>query len=152
MYGNVSKSGYYKYRKTLIDKQSHEFHDREEFSYILKAFSHRGFKKGSRTIYMILMREGHPMSRNKIRRLMRKYNLFCPIRKPNIQVKISSEIEVNAVVPNKLMRQFENNGPRYSLLTDITYLFYGNCKKCYLSVIKDAYTKEILGYKVSNNM
>jgi len=43
-------------------------------------------------------------------------------------------------------------GPRYVILTDITYLFYGNCKKCYVSVMKDAYTNEILGYAVSSSM
>lgn len=37
------------------------------------------------------------------------------------------------------------------LLTDITYLFYGN-NKCYLSTIKDVETSEILAYYISEKM
>lgn len=32
---------------------------------------------------MILTHEGHVMNLKKVRRLMGKYGLFCPIRKPN---------------------------------------------------------------------
>ena len=56
------------------------------------------------------------------------------------------------MVPNMLNRQFKDMGPRYVILTDITYIFYGNCNKCYVSVMKDAYTNEILGYAVSTSM
>ena len=38
------------------------------------------------------------------------------------------------------------------LLTDITYLFYENNKKCYLYTIKDAETNEILAYYITENM
>jgi len=38
------------------------------------------------------------------------------------------------------------------LLTDITYLFYGNKKKAYLSTIKDGSTNEILAYHVSDQI
>lgn len=38
------------------------------------------------------------------------------------------------------------------MLTDITYLFYGNGKKAYLSTIKDGSTNEILAYNVSSNL
>lgn len=51
------------------------------------------------------------------------------------------------------MQQFSKTGTPYNiLLKDITYLFYGNNKKCYLSTIKDAETKEILAYYISENM
>ena len=38
------------------------------------------------------------------------------------------------------------------LLTDITYLFYANHQVCYLSTVKDAFTKEILSYQISQNL
>lgn len=38
------------------------------------------------------------------------------------------------------------------LLTDITYLTYGNGKRAYLSTIKDAETNEILAYEVSDKI
>lgn len=109
-------------------------------------------KKGSRSIYMRLLHNGTPMNRKKIQRLMRKYNLKCPIRKPNPYKKMLKESEVSEVAENLLERKFREYGPRYVLLTDITYLFYGRGNKAYLSSIKDAYTKEILAHVVSLNM
>ena len=126
--------------------------DRADFELILAAYNHRGYKKGSRSILMRLVRSGNPMSRNKIRRLMKKYNLICPIRKANPYLKMARANDENTVVPNILHREFKENGPRYVILTDITYIFYGDCQKCYVSVMKDAYTNEILGYAISQTM
>lgn len=53
---------------------------------------------------------------------------------------------------NLVNRSFKTGIPYNILLTDITYLFYGNNKKCYLFIIKDAETKEILAYYISENM
>ena len=49
-------------------------------------------------------------------------------------------------------RVFKTGLPYNVLLTDITYLFYVDNKKCYLSTIKDAETNEILAYYISENM
>ena len=38
------------------------------------------------------------------------------------------------------------------LLTDITYLFYGQGKKAYLSTIKDSSTNEVVAYHVSDRL
>lgn len=38
------------------------------------------------------------------------------------------------------------------LLTDITYLFYGQGKKAYLSTIKDGSTNEVMDYHVSDRL
>jgi transposase InsO family protein len=101
---------------------------------------------------MILKRENHLMNLKKIRRLMKKYGLFCSIRKPNPYKKMMKELEEATIASNVLERKFREYGPRVVLLTDITYLFYGNHLKCYLSSIKDAYTKEILAWVLSANM
>ena len=49
---------------------------------------------------------------------------------------------------NVVNRVFKTGIPYNVLLTDITYLFYGDNKKCYLSTIKDAETNEILVYYI----
>ena len=151
-WAQVSRSGFYKYLNRIKAPNNREINDRNDFELILKAYNHRSYKKGSRTIFMRLLRDGHPMSRNKIRRLMNKYGLVCPIRKPNPYKQAIKALEENAVVSNIVKRHFKDMGPRFVILTDITYLFYGNCKKCYVSVMKDAYTNEILGYAVSSSM
>ena len=101
---------------------------------------------------MILNRENNKMNLKKVRRLMKKYGLFCPIRKPNPYKKMMKALEESTIAPNLLERKFREYGPRAVLLTDITYLYYESHRKCYLSSIKDAYTKEILAWQLSTNM
>lgn len=150
----VSKSGFYAYESRLKNEETNprEIQDRKDFDLILEIYNRRGFKKGSRTIYMILKKENKLMNLKKIQRLMKKYNLICPIRKPNPYKKMIKALEESSVAPNLLERKFREYGPRVVLLTDITYLFYADHRKCYLSSIKDAYTKEILAWALSINM
>ena len=88
------------------------------------------------------------MNVKKIRRLMKKYNLYCPIRKANPYRRMAKALKTNNVVGNILNREFKEHGPRMVLLTDITYIPYNNTR-CYLSVILDAFTKEVLSYVLS---
>ena len=150
----VSRSGFYAYETRIKNNDTNpkEIKDRQDFELILEVYNRRGFKKGSRTIYMILKKENKLMNLKKIQRLMRKYGLICPIRKPNPYKKMMKALEESSIAPNLLERKFREYGPRVVLLTDITYLFYANHRKCYLSTIKDAYTKEILAYALSINM
>lgn len=149
----VSRSGYYAWLKRKNDKNNHvELQDRKDFELILEAYNYRGYKKGSRSIYMRLLHKGIVMNRKKIQRLMKKYHLFCPIRKPNPYKQMAKAVELSNIADNIVNREFREHGPRIILLTDITYLFYGNCNKAYLSSIKDAFTKEILSHVVSDNM
>ena len=101
---------------------------------------------------MILAHENNIMNLKKVRRLMKKYGLFCPIRQPNPYKKMMKALEESEIAPNLLERKFRDYGPRVVLLTDITYLFYGNHLKCYLSSIKDGYTREILAWALSVSM
>jgi len=50
----VSRSGYYNYFKSKKSRNKKEIKDLESKGLILKAFSRRGFKKGARSIRMIL--------------------------------------------------------------------------------------------------
>ena len=113
-----------------------------------------GYTKGARGIQMALLHFDEPVIMNlkKIRRLMKKYGLTCPIRRPN-QYRIAlRENMLEKTPPNVLDRKFREFGPRKVLLTDITYLFYANHQVCYLSTVKDAFTKEILSYQISQNL
>ena len=94
---------------------------------------------------------GIVMNPKKVRRLMRKYNLFCPIRKANPYRRMAKAIKTSNYADNLLQREFECYGPRYILLTDITYIPY-NETFAYLSTILDAYTKQILSYVLSSSL
>ena len=83
--------------------------------------------------------------------LMKKYNLFCPIRKANPYRRMAKALKTNNVADNILNREFTEHGPRKILLTDITYIPY-NKTRCYLSTIIDAFTKEVLAYVLSKSL
>jgi len=72
-----------------------EIQDKQDFELILKAYSYKNRYKGARGIKMVLLREyGVVMNLKKIRRLMKKFHLRCPIRKPNPYKKIGKALKV----------------------------------------------------------
>ena len=147
----VSRSGYYSWCKGDMEPDAREISDLRAFQMILAAYRFRGYDKGVMGIHMRLLRIGILMNHKKIRRLMRKYGLFCPIRKANPYRRMAKALKTNAVADNYLKREFRKYGPRKVCLTDITYIPY-NGKFCYLSVIKDAFTKEVLSYVLSRSL
>ena len=148
----VSRSGYYRWCSIgARNSEEREKKDYEDFRKIKEAYAFRGYSKGCRGISMRLRRMGIVMNPKKIRRLMKKYGLYCPIRKHNPYRELMRILRTDATAPNLVNRQFRSQGARKILLTDITYIPYHG-KFAYLSVIKDAYTKEILGYAVSERM
>ena len=149
----VSRSGYYNWVNSEDMRIKKENKDKKDFEIILQAYQYRGYNKGARSIYMRLIHMNPPIVMNvkKIRRLMKKYNLFCPIRKANPYRRMAKALKTNNVADNILNREFKEHGPRMVLLTDITYIPYHNTK-CYLSVILDAFTKEVLSYVLSESL
>ena len=144
----VSRSGYYNWVNNADYRQEREEQDKADFETILEAYKFRGYAKGARGIYMRLLHMTKRMNLKKIRRLMKKFGLKCPIRKPNPYRRMAKAMKTNTVFPNLVNREFKAYGARKILLTDITYLFYQN-SACYLSTILDAYTHEVLAYELS---
>ena len=149
----VSRSGYYAWLKAAPTREARELQDKADFELILAIYKRRGYAKGARSIYMGLLHMNPPVIMNikKIRRLMKKYNLFCPIRKANPYRRMAKALKTSNYADNLLQREFECYGPRYVLLTDITYIPY-NGEFAYLSTILDAYTKQILSYVLSDSL
>ena len=146
----VSRSGYYSWINR--DNSESEKQDQDDFDKILEVYKLRGFPKGARTIYMILKQQGITMNVKKIRRLMKKFGLKCPIRQANPYRRMVKAIKTDNYADNIVNRDFKQS-PRKIILTDITYLFYGEKRnKAYLSVMKDAYTNEVLSYVISESM
>ncbi|WP_173717620.1 IS3 family transposase [Clostridium beijerinckii] len=78
----VSRSGFYNYINSKENRIAREKNDLKAKNIILKAFNRRGYKKGSRSIKMILENEFNTVySLKKIQRIMKKYNIICPHRK-----------------------------------------------------------------------
>ena len=146
----VSRSGFYAWIDGEPSRKAKEEKDRRDFDIVLEAYRYR-YPKGARGIYMHLLHHNICMNIKKIRRLMDKYGLRCPIRKLNPYRQMAKAMKTSNVAPNLVNRNFRQYGPRKILLTDITYLFHKDgC--CYLSTVLDAYTHEILAYMVSQNL
>lgn len=92
------------------------------------------------------------MNHKKIRRLMRKYRLITKIRRANPYRKMFKATQEHRTCPNLLNREFNQAEPGKVLLTDITYLYYANGQKAYLSCVKDGSTNEILAHYLSTSL
>lgn len=120
---------------------------------MLKAFNFKGLKKGARQIKMVLESKFNiTYNLKRIRRIMKKYNIVCPIRKANPYIRMMKATKEHTIMPNLVNRYFKQDIPGKILLTDITYLNYKNGKIAYLSTIKDSSTNEILAHHISDNL
>ncbi|MGV2963935.1 IS3 family transposase [Paenibacillus sp. FSL H8-0317] len=150
---NVSRSGYYSYLQAADLRLERVRSDAEAGKLIKKAFERRGYKKGSRSIKMILEHEfGVIYNLKKIRRLMKKFNIVCPHRKINPYKRMAKATLEHRTLPNTLQRDFKKGIPGLALLTDITYLPYGRSGMAYLSTILDASTSEVLSHNISHRL
>ena len=149
----VSRSGYYSYLKRLQNPNDKEYRDQQDFAFIKQAYNYKSWKKGAIQIKMRLKRDyGLIMNLKKIRRLMNKYGLICPIRKINPVKAMIRAQHSNKTYDNVLDRNFKQGIAKKTLLTDITYITYGKYRRAYLSVIKDSSTNMILAWKLSNTL
>lgn len=149
----VSRSGYYAFKKRCLIVTVKDISDETDFMYIKAAFEYKGFKKGAKQIKMRMERDySLLMNLKKIRRLMHKFNLICPIRKASpIRAMIRAQ-QTNKTYDNVMDRNFRQGTARKTLLTDITYITYGNGKRAYLSTIKDSSTRMILAWQLSQSL
>lgn len=148
----VSRSGYYAHfsKKANNNRALKQSKDEILRDNILKAYKFKNRKKGARQIKMVLEKQfGINYNLKRIRRIMKKYGIVCPIRRARPYSKIVKAFKEHSVFPNHLNREFKNGKPREILLTDITYLFYGKRQRAYLSTVKDSVTNEILAYQLS---
>lgn len=150
---NVSRSGYYSYVKAADTRLERARLDVIAGEWIKKAFHWNGFKKGSRSIKMVLQNEfGITYNLKRIRRLMKELNLVCPHRKANPYKRMAKATLEHRTLPNKLQRDFKKGIPGLVLLTDITYLPYNRTEVGYLSTILDASTGELLAHHLSKRI
>ena len=91
------------------------------------------------------------MNHKKVLRLMNKYNLLSVIRKKDPYSKIRKADQEHRTFKNILNREFKWLKPFSKLWTDITYINL-NWKWCYLSIIKDIISWEILSSQISDNL
>lgn len=151
----TSRSGYYRYfsEKGEESRRKHEQREEELRKTIQKAYDFKRRKKGAKQIKMILAGQFKIVMNLKcIRRIMKKYHIVCPYRKPGPIRKALKATQEHAVVPNRLNRNFRQGIPGMVLLTDITYVPHHSGRWTYLSTIIDASSSEILAHNLSYSL
>ena len=147
----LSRSSYY----SILSNDNYGMKDKQDeidFQHIKKVMDYKGFKKGSRIIYMMLPGMcGVHFGRAKILRLMKKYGCVCTVRKERPESKTNKENLKNNRKPNLLKRRFRLARPNEILLTDVSYLKYSTNKTEYFSCIKDAVTGKIVNHVTSSS-
>ena len=149
---DVSRSGFYAWLKADIQRQERERQDEIDIELIAYIFLLKNKKIGALPLKMYLENDYLViMNHKKIRRLMKKYSLVTKVRRANPYKKMAKATQEHRTCANLLKRKFDCGEPGKVLLTDITYLYYGNGRLAYLSCIKDGSTKEILTHHISSS-
>jgi putative transposase len=144
----VSRSGYYKWRVASPSEQSKRkdrlakriqwhFYDSEE-------------TYGSPRVHRELVKEGWIVSERTVGLVMREQGLrSCMARK--FRVTTTDSNHDWPIAPNVLQQDFAATKPNEKWVADITYI---PCRegKLYLASILDLYTKQIVGWKLSDRM
>ncbi len=74
---------------------------------------------------------------------MRKFQFFAKVRRANPYRTLAKATEAHRQVPNHLKRQFNQEEPGKTFVTDITYLQIQGGKTADLSCVKDVATREL---------
>lgn len=144
----ASRSGYYKWLNNFNKNK-----DRKDYLLIKEIFNKSKKKLGWRPIQMRLKSDyGIIMNHKKIKRIMRENDLIVKIRRKNPYKMMAKKTQTHYTFNNILNRDFHQVIPGKVLCTDITYIYYSLNRKAYLSVIKDIASKEIVSWKLSNNL
>jgi putative transposase len=102
------------------------------------------FRYGYRKITALLRRE-MPINHKAVQRVMQKYGWQC-------RVKVKKRTQTGQpyhIADNLLKGDFQADQPLQKLVTDITYLPFGQ-KQLYLSSIKDLFNGEIVAYSIGS--
>lgn len=122
---------------------------RKDFEAVREIMNYKSIRKGSRQIRLqLLHRKGIRMGLEKIRRLMKENGV-----QPDIRKKSANQADqLDHVRPNLLRRRFRLNRPGEVVLTDVTYLDYGDGRqRAYMSALKDPASGVIYGLLVSDS-
>lgn len=92
------------------------------------------------------------MNHKKIRRIMQEYGLKTKIRRKNPYKLLARKTQEHSVCKNIVKRQFSPKQPNSVYSTDITYLYYANGQRAFLSAIKDLATGEIIAHTLSRHL
>jgi putative transposase len=136
----LSRSTYYRWRRKSREETSKQAIERK----IGTLCQDHKFRYGYRKITALLKRE-MSINHKVVQRVMQKYGWQC-------RVKVKKRRQTGQpyhIAHNLLKGDFQADQPFQKLVTDITYLPFGQ-KQLYLSSIQDLFNGEIIAYSIGD--
>jgi len=145
----VSRSGYYAWRKSGLTPSPRALKRAERDVLIKKAFDDSKARNGSRRIQVDLAEHGKKPDIKTILNSMERQGL---VAKAARKFKVTTDSKHSLpVAPNLLEQDFSATGPNQKWVGDITYLMTSE-GWLYLAVIIDLYSRAVIGWSMSNRM
>ncbi len=135
----LARSSFYRWKK-----QSHQPKQQKLIELISSLCESYQYTYGYRKITALLQKE-MKMNHKTVQRIMQTYGLQCRVK----MKKRKQTGQPYYIAENHLKQDFSATKPFEKLVTDITYLPFGQ-KTLYLSSIKDLYTSEIVAYTIGD--
>jgi putative transposase len=104
---------------------------------------------GTRTIKMMLLRQGEQVSRRRIGRLMNEAELFCKTKR-RFKATTNSKHD-KPIAPNILGREFHADSPNQKWVGDITYVWTDE-GWLYLATVIDLFSRRVVGWSMDKRM
>jgi transposase InsO family protein len=143
----VSPSGYYEWRKHRQSARSQ--HNQQLMRLIREIHQQSDGTYGSPRMLKELREQGHPVSRNRVTRLMRKARVRGSMKK-RYRVP-SGRRAVGPVAANVLDRQFTPKQPNEAWAADITYIRTDE-GWLYLAVVIDLFSRRVIGWSMQDRI
>ena len=141
----VARSGYYHYKRHKGDKEKQE----EPLVKLIKKLFYKSRNTyGVRRMKKALMNAGEKVDREKIGRIMKENNL---IPKTTKKYKATTNSKHNFPIHPNLIKGLLLYKPNQVWVSDITYVKTEE-GFLYLATVMDLYTKEIVGYAMSDRI
>ncbi|MGG3141060.1 IS3 family transposase [Bacillus subtilis] len=136
----ISRASYYRWKKNLM-KDHPKRHLEKQIGTLCREHKYRyGYRK-----ITAILKKGMRINHKTVQRIMQKNQWQCRVKVK----KRKKNGQPYAVVDNILDRNFQSDRPLEKLVTDITYLPYGQ-KQLYLSSILDLYNGEVIAYTIGD--
>ncbi|WP_404841524.1 IS3 family transposase [Bacillus velezensis] len=137
---DISRTSYYRWRKNLT-KSNPKIRLEKQIGTLCREHKYRyGYRK-----ITAILKKGMRMNHKTVQRIMQKNQWQCRVKVK----KRKKNGQPYAVAENILDRNFQSDRPLEKLVTDITYLPYGQ-KQLYLSSILDLYNGEVIAFTIGD--
>ena len=149
----IAPSTYYAHRARHRDptrRSAREKRDEELLPQVRRVWEENFSVYGADKVWRQLVREGVPVARCTIERLMRAEGLRGAVR--GHAFKVTTQVDENALRPPDLVeRQFTATRPNQLWVADITYVatWLGFV---YVAFVIDVFSRRIVGWRVSNSL